>query len=227
MLFGIYCEVQIETLRQIKLKYIEDFDSLVLFLNDIHLLTGDRKPAILAIDSLDCYLENRNLQPLTKQMRLHFLLSLISDAKRFLDQSSTFDANNLIVSYRCAPNLQDSQNNQAESIGLNQSVVSSMPSSEQGQSTANDFSKLYAQFQKYTNQIYYLSRQAVSSQTDKHLLSSSQLEHNELQKVEIYQAQVNEIFFEEDHAWGKKSAQQKLKEIKPQNFKLVPVSSED
>ena len=29
MMFGIYCEVQIETLRQIKLKYVEDYESLV------------------------------------------------------------------------------------------------------------------------------------------------------------------------------------------------------
>ena len=29
MIFGIYCEVSIETLREIKLKYIEDYESLV------------------------------------------------------------------------------------------------------------------------------------------------------------------------------------------------------
>ena len=29
MIFGIYCEVSIETLKQIKLKYIEDYEGLV------------------------------------------------------------------------------------------------------------------------------------------------------------------------------------------------------
>ena len=48
-----------------------------------------------------------------------------------------------------------------------------MGSSEAGQSTANDFSKLYADFSIYTNQVYYLSRNAVSSQTDTHLLRTS------------------------------------------------------
>lgn len=66
MLFGIYCEVQIETLKQIWLKYVEDYESLVQFLSDFHLLTGSRKPSILALDNLDHFFENRNLQPLTK-----------------------------------------------------------------------------------------------------------------------------------------------------------------
>ena len=61
MLFGIYCEVQIETLKQIWLKYVEDYDSLVQFLSDFHLLTGSRKPSILALDNLDHFFENRNL----------------------------------------------------------------------------------------------------------------------------------------------------------------------
>ena len=29
MIFGIYCEVSIETLREVKLKYIEDYEELV------------------------------------------------------------------------------------------------------------------------------------------------------------------------------------------------------
>jgi len=29
MIFGMYCEVGIETLKQIKLKYVEDYESLV------------------------------------------------------------------------------------------------------------------------------------------------------------------------------------------------------
>ena len=38
MIFGIYCEVSIETLREVKLKYIEDYEGLVQFLCDFHLL---------------------------------------------------------------------------------------------------------------------------------------------------------------------------------------------
>lgn len=64
MLFGIYCEVQIETLRQIQLKYVEDYESLVQFLTDFHLLS--HKPSILAIDGLDYYLESKNLTSMTK-----------------------------------------------------------------------------------------------------------------------------------------------------------------
>ena len=37
-LFGIYCEVSIETLRQIQLKYVEDYESLVQFLADFHMI---------------------------------------------------------------------------------------------------------------------------------------------------------------------------------------------
>ena len=38
LIFGIYCEVGIETLKQIKLKYIEDWDDLVKFLCDFHMI---------------------------------------------------------------------------------------------------------------------------------------------------------------------------------------------
>ena len=90
MIFGIYCEVQIETLRQIRLKYVEDYESLVLFLTDFHLLKGDKRPSILAIDSLDYFLERSNLQPITKQMRMHYILNLAMDAKNHLEQANTF-----------------------------------------------------------------------------------------------------------------------------------------
>jgi hypothetical protein len=85
MIFGIYCEVSIETLRQIKLKYIEDYESLVQFLTDFHLIKD--RPSILAIDGLDFYLEQKNLGPLTKQMRLHYLLTLVKNCQQFLDNT--------------------------------------------------------------------------------------------------------------------------------------------
>ena len=57
MIFGIYCEVSIETLREVKLKYIEDYEGLVQFLCDFHLLP--HKPSILAIDSLEYFVDNK------------------------------------------------------------------------------------------------------------------------------------------------------------------------
>ena len=83
MIFGIYCEVSIETLREIKLKYIEDYESLVQFLCDFHLIR--EKPSILAIDGLDCYLELKNLGAITKQMRIECLLTLLKDCQGSLD----------------------------------------------------------------------------------------------------------------------------------------------
>ena len=102
---------------------------------------------------------------------MHFILTLAADAKRFLDQSNTFDANNLIIAYRCSPLTPDSQD---LNISANNAMLNSANSEVgAGQNTANDFSKLYTDFCNYTNQIYYLSRCAVSSQTDLHLLNAS------------------------------------------------------
>mgnify|MGYP000527411716 CR=1 FL=1 len=79
MIFGIYCEVSIETLREVKLKYIEDYEGLVQFLCDFHLLPV--KPSILAIDSLEYFVDNKRqgINQLTKQMRFNFLMTLIKD----------------------------------------------------------------------------------------------------------------------------------------------------
>jgi len=149
MIFGIYCEVSIETLREIQLKYCEDYESLVQFLADFHLIKN--KPALLVIDGLDFYVEARAVQgPITRQMRLHFLLTLIRDCQRHLDSTSIFTANNLIVSYRSAPRSAD-------------------PAAELSD---NDFSKLYFDFSRYTNQIFYLSRGEVSAETDALLLAA-------------------------------------------------------
>ncbi len=81
MIFGIYCEVSIEILREVKLKYIEEYEELVQFLADFHLLPI--KPSILAIDSLDyfCDVKKSNVNYLTKQMRFNFLMSLIKDCQ--------------------------------------------------------------------------------------------------------------------------------------------------
>jgi hypothetical protein len=57
MICGISCEVSIETLREVKLKYIEDYEGLVQFLTDFHLLPI--KPSVLAIDSLEYFIDNR------------------------------------------------------------------------------------------------------------------------------------------------------------------------
>ena len=84
-MFGTYCEVSIETLKQIKLKYIEDYEGLVQYLTDFHLLKN--KPSLLAIDGLDFFVENKTLNSLTKAMRLNFLMSLIMDCRDFIDNT--------------------------------------------------------------------------------------------------------------------------------------------
>ena len=57
MIFGIYCEVSIETLKEVKLKYIEDYEELVQFLCDFHLLPV--KPSVLAIDGLEYFVDSK------------------------------------------------------------------------------------------------------------------------------------------------------------------------
>jgi len=75
LIFGIYCEVAIETLKQVKLKYIEDWDDLVKFLCDFHMLPN--KPSLLAIDGLDKYFDQKGLSQVTKKSRMNLVLSLL------------------------------------------------------------------------------------------------------------------------------------------------------
>ena len=99
MIFGIYCEVSIEILREVKMKYIEDYDELVHVLADFHLLP--KKPSLLAIDSLEHFVDSKKsgTNPLTRQMRFNFLLSLVSDVQQYLD-GSLYKADSLVVSYK-------------------------------------------------------------------------------------------------------------------------------
>ena len=193
MLFGIYCEVSIETLRQIQLKYVEDYESLVQFLADFHMIKN--QPSVLAVDGLDFYLENKNLSQLTKKMRLHFLLSMIKDCQGFLQKNDTFKANNLIVSYRCQQSSTDT--------------------------LVSDFQKLYSDFSGFTQQIYYLSRSEVSGTIDKTLLKPEQVADASV--VELYIAEENQTYFEEEHQ------AQKIKEqdgVQPEPFRLKAVGTE-
>ena len=52
-IFGKFSTVDIDILKKIKIKYIEDSSSLIEFLKDIHLLQNP--PAIIGIDNLDYY----------------------------------------------------------------------------------------------------------------------------------------------------------------------------
>lgn len=65
LIFGIYCEVSIDTLKQIKLKYIEDYDDLIKFLCDFHMMKP-HKPTILAVDGIDKYFESKSISSLSK-----------------------------------------------------------------------------------------------------------------------------------------------------------------
>ena len=51
-----------------------------------------------------------------------------------------------------------------------------------------DFIKLYGDFSRFTNQIYYLSRGEVSASTDKTLLDQEQIEKAHASHVEMYHA---------------------------------------
>ncbi len=74
LIFGIYCEVNIDVLKQIQIKYIEDYEELVRYLLDFHMMPV--KPSILAIDGVDRYFEQK-CGLVQKQVRLQFLLTLI------------------------------------------------------------------------------------------------------------------------------------------------------
>ena len=52
--FGKYNIVDIDIIKSIKIKYIEDSFSLIEFLKDIHLLKSP--PAIIGIDNIDHYI---------------------------------------------------------------------------------------------------------------------------------------------------------------------------
>lgn len=69
LIFGTYSEVTIDFLKQIKLKYIENFDKLVGYLSDIHLL--ERPPSIIAIDSLEYLLTGSSTWRLSQLSKLN------------------------------------------------------------------------------------------------------------------------------------------------------------
>lgn len=102
-MFGTYCEVSIETLKQVKLRYIEDYEGLIAFLMDFHLLKN--KPCLLALDSLDHYLETSTssgngtgaqgkttqASSLTKCVRFNLIMTLLGEiSDTLLDSSQVF-----------------------------------------------------------------------------------------------------------------------------------------
>ena len=176
-MFGTYCEVSIETLKQIKLKYIEDYEGLVQYLSDFHLLK--HKPCLLAIDGLDHYVESgKASSTLTKSIRLHFLLSLITDCtQNHLDTSLVFKAHNSVVTYRCS--AQDE----------------------------TDVLRLHHEFSHHpTSQIFYLCKadeinQPVTSRlfaTNARPLNS---EFTQIKYIEIFKLDPSPFYFEEEYKW--------------------------
>ena len=101
MIFGMYCEVEVETLKQVKLKYVEDYESLVQFLTDFHLLS--HKPSILAIDGLEYFFNTKSISLMSKMMRIHFILTLLQQAQSQLE-NHVFRQNNVVVSYKMENN---------------------------------------------------------------------------------------------------------------------------
>jgi len=102
LMFGTYCEVSIDILRHIKLKYIEDYEGLVQFLADFHMIKKENKPCLLVVDGLDHYIDsNKSINNTTRLIRLDFLMTLIQDCQKLLDTKAVFRANNTLVTYRC------------------------------------------------------------------------------------------------------------------------------
>lgn len=159
MIFGIYCEVSIETLREVKLKYIEDYEGLVQFLCDFHLL--QHKPSVLAIDSLEYFVDSRRqgINQSTKQMRFNFLMTLLKDCQQFLD-SSVYKSNNLIVSYKLQNTDIKPETSEEEQMQINQV----------------EFQRLYSELSRYTPQIYYIARNKITHLIDSNLLTPDQKE---------------------------------------------------
>lgn len=57
------------------MKYIEDWDDLVKFLCDFHMI--ENKPTILAVDGLDKYFDQKSVNSIAKKARLNFVLTLL------------------------------------------------------------------------------------------------------------------------------------------------------
>ena len=88
LIFGTYSEVTIDFLKQIKLKYVENFDKLIGYLSDIHLL--ERPPHIIAIDSLEYLLTGSStwrlsqLTSMNQRLKAEMLVSLLLDTQSLL-----------------------------------------------------------------------------------------------------------------------------------------------
>ncbi|CDW77091.1 UNKNOWN [Stylonychia lemnae] len=183
-IFGTYSEVSIESLKQIKLKYIEDYEGLVKYLADFHLIQKQNKPCLLCIDNLDHYIENKSFNNLTRMMRLNFVMTLIKDCQDLLDPCAVFKINNTIVTYRCSS------------------------------TDESDFLRIYNEMNKFSQQIFYVSKKdSAQSITWKLLHNCSDLKHsilnqdgqmreeqfwNHLRFIEMFKVDENPYFFEEE-----------------------------
>ena len=183
MIFGIYCEVSIETLREVKMKYIEDYDELVHFLADFHLLP--QKPSILAIDSLEYFVDPKksNMNLVTRQMRQAFLMTLLKDCQAYLEPS-LYRHSSLIVSYKLGFEspvygpLLASIGKRAEGVAVALAESFSKLDDKARQQVLKqvevDVQRTLQDFGRHTNQIFYLSRDKVSTVHDAYVLSLQQ-----------------------------------------------------
>lgn len=193
MIFGIYCEVSIETLKEVKLKYIEDYEGLVQYLTDFHLLPV--KPTILAIDSLEFFVDNKRqgINQLTRQMRFNFLMSLIQNCKPFLTNAH-MNPNNLVVSYK---------------IGVHDFTQKADPVDEDRVHTNQvEFQKIFSEISRYTSQVYYIARNKITKLVDQSLLSEDQ--QNEIQKkeIDVYQVLSDPFYLDEVNKSRQRKRQQ-------------------
>ena len=176
LIFGIYCEVSIEVLKEIKIKYIEDYEGLVQFLLDFHLKEHPR-PSVLAIDSLDHYIESKQFNQLTKNMRLNFVLTLLKQVQPLL----------------LKPNLMPPSGEQIPLPSSSQEVLLSYKINDMDK---NDIQKVMEQVQRYTSNVFMITRYDVNEKLNNAIFAQEEIENLQKEYIQIYKISENSLFQE-------------------------------
>lgn len=130
-------------------------------------------------------------------MRLNFLLSLLTDVQQFLD-GSLYKANSLIVSYKLGfeaqafSGLLAAVTKQAKGDSLMAALTEHYLGLPEKQRAAIlrqievDVQRSLQDFQRHTNQVFYLAREKVSTIFDQHVLSLQQRQLLPESYVQLY-----------------------------------------
>ena len=93
LIFGTYSEVTIDVLKNIQMKYIESFESLVEYLMDFHLL--EMRPSIVIVDGMELFCTNsyeRKLSQLTtanRKLKADYLSNLICHLEKMYNKEES------------------------------------------------------------------------------------------------------------------------------------------